>query len=206
MSKIVLCVDNHNSHLKDTIEFLASKQCKVYTMEGLNENVLKDIINEIQQKEGRLDLLLLTANEQLPEDNPIGKGHNDKQLLKLLDQQISGAQAVLEAALPLLEKSDFKRIGMITNSDSSNSLCQSDKNFVQHMTLAGLNMLGKIYFNRLRPDGFTFRWYCATPESGGLSAGEYLLTNLCYDPKEPYQHSDENRFVMRDHNLREIPW
>ena len=67
-------------------------------------------------------------------------------------------------------------------------------------------MMGKLYFNRLRPEGFTFRWYCAEEGSGGMSAGEYLLSGLCYDEKEPYIHSDENRLVMRDAYLREVAW
>ena len=67
-------------------------------------------------------------------------------------------------------------------------------------------MMGKLYFNLLRPVGFTFRWYCAEERNGGMSAGEYLLSNLCYDAKEPYIHSDENRLVMRDSYLREVAW
>ena len=29
---------------------------------------------------------------------------------------------------------------------------------------------------------------------------------LCYDEKQPYIHSDENRFTLRDAYLREISW
>ena len=67
-------------------------------------------------------------------------------------------------------------------------------------------MMEKILFNKLRPEGFTFRCFCADPQEKGICAGEYIARGLCYDEKEPYIHSDENRLVMRDCRLREIPW
>lgn len=67
-------------------------------------------------------------------------------------------------------------------------------------------MMEKLYFNQLRPEGFTFRCFGSSEEEGGITAGEYIMNALCYDPKEPYIHSDENRLVMRDHHYREIPW
>lgn len=39
-----------------------------------------------------------------------------------------------------------------------------------------------------------------------MCAAEYIVSGLCYDEKEPYIHSDENRLVLRDAYLREISW
>ena len=206
MSKIVLCVDKGNSYIEETVSYLEKHDCCVYSIQNITEENLRNIIGEIELKEGKLDILLLGANNQITEDGPIGDTHNMNQLLSLLDEQIYDMESVVEAAIPLLQKSDLKRIGMITETTSSIGYCSDQQNYGQHMVLAGLNMMGKIYFNRLRPDGFTFRWYCADSNTGGISAGEYLLTGLSYDPKEPYIHSDENRLVMRDRYLKEIPW
>lgn len=206
MSKIVLCVDKGNSYIEETISYLQENDCRVYRIQNITEENLKNILGEIELNEGQLDILLLGANNQIAEDSPIGNTHNVDQLLSLLDEQIYDMETVIESALSLLQKSKLKRIGMITEASSSISYCRDNQNYGQHMVLAGLNMLGKIYFNRLRPEGFTFRWYCADSGIGGISAGEYLLTGLSYDPKEPYIHSDENRLVMRDRYLREIPW
>ena len=90
--------------------------------------------------------------------------------------------------------------------ESSNSWSTGRADLAYHASLAGLNMMGKILFNRLRPEGFTFRWYCDDGAPGGMCAAEYIVSGLCYDEKEPYIHSDENRLVLRDAYLREISW
>lgn len=204
MKKIVLCMDNKNRSLEETRKFLELHDCKIYHLsEGQNSNALLD---EIKQKEGKIDILLLGACGQMPEDGFIGKGHDCEALLEMISGQVNGMQETIEAALPLLREGEMKRIGMITKKASGIRNCTDDCNFGQHMVWAGMNMVGKLYFNLLRPEGFTFRWYCDEENSGGMSAGEYLLTGLCYDPKEAYIHSDENRLVMRDAYLREIAW
>ena len=94
---------------------------------------------------------------------------------------------------------------MITESGSSISWTKETDDFAYHMSLAAIHMMEKLYFNRLRPEGFTFRCY-AEEGSGGICGAEYIERGLCYDEKEPYIHSDENRLVMRDRYLHEIPW
>lgn len=223
MSKVVLSIDNGNSCQEEAKKYLYSHDCKVYT---LSDNAcqtkacitgdpkeddwskgedIRTVLTEIKKNEGGIDLLLFGVDERIPEDDTIGS-HDCEALLEVLGGQINRTQDIIEAALPLLRSGDLKRIGMITKKDSSVSYCRDDSNYGQHMVWAGLNMVGRLYFNMLRPEGFTFRWYCAEENAGGMSAGEYLLGGLCYDPNEPYMHSDENRFVMRDSYLREIPW
>lgn len=205
MKKIVLCMAHGNSGLEEVKKYLESHDCKVYTLPEGDDNV-KALLTEIDQKEGRVDLLLFGVDERIEEDGVVGTKRDYKLLLETVGEQVNRMHNTIEAALPLLRKGNLKRIGMITKKASSVSYCKDDHNYGQHMAWAGINMVGKIYFNLLRPEGFTFRWYCEEGNTGGMSAGEYLLTGLCYDPKEPYCHSDENRFVMRDSYLREIPW
>lgn len=205
MSKIVLCIDNENPYFEETKKYLGLHDCKVYAASGEKQNI-ETWLEKIEREEGRIDLLLLGVDERIPQDGTVGEEHDCEILLKELSGQINRTQDAIEAALPLLRKGDLKRIGMITKKESSISNCKEDNNFARHMAWAGLNMVGKLYFNLLRPEGFTFRWYCAEENSGGMSAGEYLLSNLCYDAGEPYLHSDENRFVMRNAYLREVAW
>ena len=156
MSKIVLCADNGNSYFEETKEYLSLHDCKVYTLyEKQNINML---LKEIEQKEEKIDFLLLGVDEHMPQSVTIAGKHDCEQLLEILGTQINRVQEVIDAAIPLLRKSDLKRIGMITKKDSSISNCRADHNFGQHMAWAGLNMIGKLYFNLLRPEGFTFRW------------------------------------------------
>lgn len=223
MSRIVLSIDNGNRCQEEAKNYLSSHDCKVYTLSGkarqpkaciagcpkeyawLEGEDIQGLLAEIERNEGRIDLLLFGIDERIPEDSFIGN-HDCEELLEVLGEQINHTEYIIGAALPLLRKGNLKRIGMITKKDSSVSYCKDDRNYGRHMVWAGLNMVGKLYFNMLRPEGFTFRWYCAEDNAGGMSAGEYLLKGLCYDPNEPYIHSDENRFVMRDSYLREIPW
>ena len=205
MSKIVLCIENGNSYFEETRKYLENHDCKVYSFVGDGQDI-KTFLEEIDRGEGKLDILLLGINEQIPQDGIIGEKHDCEMLLEVLSDQINRVQETIDAALPLLRKGDEKCIGMITGKDSSISNCKDDRNYGQHMAWAGLNMVGKLYFNLLRPEGFRFRWYCAKDNSGGMPAGEYLLSRLCYDAGEPYLHSDENRFVMRDAFFNEVAW
>lgn len=205
MRKIVLCLDNGNLSLGEAKNYLAVHDCKVYTLpEGSSDR--KEMLAKIEAQEGGADLLLLGVNEQLPGDEAVGGERDYDKLLTSVGDQINLVQNTIDETLPLLRKGNLKRIAMITKRESSVSSCRDDSNYGRHMAWAGLNMVGKLYFNLLRPEGFTFRWYCGEENAGGMCAGEYLLSGLCYDPKEPYCHSDENRFVMRDSYLREIPW
>lgn len=205
MSKVVLCIENGNARMEETKKELRCRGCKIYTLRE-EEAGLHTMLEEIERTEGKVDLLLLGVNERIPEDGAIGEKHDCSALLERLGEQINRMQEAIEAALPLLRKGELKRIGMITKKESSIGYCRDDRNYGRHMAWAGCNMVGRIYFNLLRSEGFTFRWYCAENDAGGMTAGEYFLSGLCYDPKEPYLHSDENRFVMRDSHLREIPW
>lgn len=205
MKKIIVCLDNGNKSMSNVKKYLKTHHCEVYTLPEEDANH-RAFLEEIKQKEGYIDFLIFGAAENLEEDGAIGAAHDCDKLLELVGNQINRIQNVIEEALPLLREGNLKRIGMITRKESSISCCKEDSNYGLHMTWAGLNMVGKIYFNLLRPEGFTFRWYCSEENVGGMSAGEYLLSGLCYDANEPYCHSDENRFVMRDSYLREISW
>ena len=205
MSRIVLCVDNGNPYMEDAKKYLCAHDCKIYPFPEKGEEA-GALLEEIDRTEGRIDILLLGAGGQIPTDGAIGEGLDCELLLEEISGQINRMQEAIEASLPLLRKGETKCIGMITERASSISYCRDDRDYGRHMAWAGMNMVGKLYFNLLRPEGFRFRWYCAEEGSGGMTAGEYLLTRLCYDEKEPYIHSDENRLVMRDAYLREVPW
>ena len=205
MSKIVLSVENGNPYFEETKKYLSGHNCKVYSFSGEIQDITT-FLKEIEQKEGQIDILLLGINEQLPGDGAVGEKHDCEKMLEIVSGQINRTQGAIDAALPLLRKGELKRIVMITKKASSIGYCNADRNYAQHMAWAGMNMVGKLSFNRLRPEGFCFRWYCAGENSGGMSAGEYILSGLCYDEKEPYIHSDENRLVMRDAFLREVAW
>ena len=161
-------------------------------------------VSLLEKREGKLDILILSAGTYM-HDGEIGIGHDCNAMLDILMQNLYGSFETTEAFLPLLRRG-MKRIAAITDMESSNSYSAGKDDLAYSASKAALNMMGKIYCNTLRPEGITFRWYSQTDGTGGMSAGEYIASALCYDEKEPYIHSDENRLVLRDGFLREISW
>ena len=168
-----------------------------------DEASLSTAVKTIERQEGRMDILVLGISPTT--DGPVGAPHDYDAMLQTMTDSLYGCRALVEACLPLLEKGK-KRIAAITNMESSNSWSTGENDLAYGASLAALNMLGKIFFNRLRPQGYTFRWYCQSELPGGMCAAEYISSALCYDEKQPYIHSDENRFTLRDAYLREISW
>lgn len=170
----------------------------------LSPESLKSAVGVLEEKHGKLDILILGTAEDAG-DGEIGTGHDDEKMLDTLMGNTYANLQIAEAFEPLLRKG-MKRIAAITDIESSNTYSSGKENIGYHASAAAFNMMGKVLYNHLRPDGFTFRWYCDDGIDGGMCAAEYIASALCYDPKEPYIHSDENRMVLRDAYLREISW
>ena len=156
--------------------------------------------------EKALDLLILSSGLHAPDDGAVTSGsrHDCDALLGTAMKNVGGVFSVLTAALPCLEAGRARRIALLYDENPAIS-CQTDcGEYAFHMSEAALGMMQKLFFNRLRPAGFTFRSFVGG--AGGMSAKEYILGDFCYDPEEPYIHSEENRLVTRDGLLRELPW
>lgn len=157
----------------------------------------------IEEKYGKMDILILGALHH-PLDGAVGTEHDYELFTDTVSGNVLVCRNMIQKFYPLLSKGR-KRIACVTEKESSNSWSVGTDNLAYSASLAAINMLGRMMFNKLRPEGFTFRWFC-DGEKGGMCAAAYIDSALCYDPKEPYTHSDENRFVMRDAYLREISW
>lgn len=128
-------------------------------------------------------------------------------MLQLYETNTLGPLRVVEAFLPLLDMGEMKRLCFITSDAGSINACGSTSSYGYRMSKAALNMGVKILFNRLRPEGYTFRLYSPSQTEGqaGVYAVEYFLRNRSFEPHDP-KHSDENRLVLRDWEGREWPW
>ena len=221
MNRIVLLMETGRPAVKEAAAWFAAHGDKVYIgvqemmpqrLEQAEYLVFDPLVPEslaaaaetVEQADGRLDILVVGAACH-PQDGEIGAGHDSAVLVDAMMRNVYGSRSTAEAFLPLLRRG-MKRIAAITEIESSNSWSTGKTDLAYHASLAGLNMMGKILFNHLRPEGFTFRWYCDAGAPGGMCAADYITSGLCYDEKEPYIHSDENRLVLRDAWLREISW
>lgn len=215
MERIIVMMDTGRSVSADTAFWLAKNGCRVILVQkeprlvqGI-ETIQLDLLDSMAVQTfadqfDHLDILVLGA-PPCAEDGPIGAVHDLDAMLEELVYLGRGTGNLLEACLPKLRKG-MKRIACITEPEGTHSLGSDPGNLLRHQMLAALNMLGKELFNKLRPEGFTFRWFCEGDVSGPMCAGEYLLAQLSYHPDEAAIHSDENRLVIRDGALREIPW
>lgn len=139
----------------------------------------------------------------------IRDGQDYQALLAAYDYNAVGPIRMIKAFLPLLERSEDKRICVVTTAESSNNNCYDTANYMNHTSKAALNMGLHILFNDLRPKGYHFRLYCKAPGEAAESvtdfAVEYFLRNRSMD-EHSAKHSDENRLVLRNWEGREIPW
>lgn len=201
--------------------FTANDRKAIDLVREIDENIGVCIINpadppsfhnaadSVRDKEGYLDILVLSAEKRCAGDGEIGDTHNYEEMLNVYDFNVNGVYKSIQTFLPLLRLGSTKRIAFLSHKSSSINLCGKTDDYAYHMSLAAINMMLKIYFNALRPEGFTFRIYCAGEEGEGkglaMSAKEYILRGLYYDLNEAFR-SEENRLVMRDCFHREIPW
>lgn len=163
------------------------------------------------QGAGAVDMLVIAVDASWDkEDGPVGSGHDYEAMADRISAAIYEVPRAVEAFLPSLEAGQGRRIAFLTRRCGSIQGCRDREQFVSHMILSGIHMQAKLLFNRLRKDGYTMRLFAADEEekeSGQLiSAGEYFAMDFCYDEKEPYIHSEENRLVMRNGRFEEIAW
>lgn len=169
-----------------------------------------DVSDRTAQETGAIGMLVIAVDPSWDgEDGPVGSMHDYDKMADRISAGIHEAVRAAEIFLPSLEAGEGKRIAFLTSSCGSIRNCRDREQFVSHMILAGIHMQAKLMFNRLRRDGYTMRLFAA---DGGetdvqtICAGEYFTMNFCYDEKEPWIHSEENRLVMRNDRFEEIPW
>jgi hypothetical protein len=130
----------------------------------------------------------------------------------LLKAYQSSALTLLETvsgALPRLEKGQGKRLCFVTGLSSSINLAGEIEGGPERIISAACNMAIKTLFNRLRPEGYTFRVYGVKDfNSCGEcpSIADYCVWNRSLEEESHVHHSDENRLVMRDRAEKEYPW
>ena len=133
---------------------------------------------------------------------------------RLYDINTLGPLRMVEVMLPLLEKSALKRLCFVSSEAGSVSASTRTSWFGYCSSKAALNMIVKNLFNRLRPEGYTFRLYHPgrmrtymsgtknhnadmEPEEAAVYALRYFLGEDLTNPMAPSSW-DEDRLVLRD--------
>jgi NAD(P)-dependent dehydrogenase (short-subunit alcohol dehydrogenase family) len=141
---------------------------------------------------------------------------------RLYNVNALGPLRVAEAFLPLLERGQMKRLCFVSSEAGSINRAQRTAWFGYCSSKAALNMAVRLLFNRLRPQGYTFRLYHPgwvrsymsgaknttadlEPEEAAVPALAYFLRERGHDPHVATR-SDEGRLVLRDYQGVEWPW
>jgi NAD(P)-dependent dehydrogenase (short-subunit alcohol dehydrogenase family) len=124
-----------------------------------------------------------------------------------------GPLRVVEAFLPLMERSNRKPLCFVSSEAGSIQRCSRDSWYGYAMSKAALNRGVKIMFNHLRSAGYTFRLYHPgwvqsymggtknsaaelTPEESARAGIEFFINPI----------SDEDHLVMFDWRGEVWPW
>lgn len=178
----------------------------VLSMDVTSLDSVEQAKEQVAEKADHIDLLVHNI-DYIPKDSErkITDGQNFDELKKAYDINALGPLRVTAALIELLDKGELKRICTVSSVDASINGSLETANYGHAMAKAALNMQMNILFNRLRPEGYTFRLYGLRGEDDGNFIVEYFLRDRSFEPHDP-KHSDENRIVMRDRFGREIPW
>jgi NAD(P)-dependent dehydrogenase (short-subunit alcohol dehydrogenase family) len=163
-----------------------------------------------------IDLLINNAGVNSPTlTRTIREPQDYAEIHRLYNINALGALRMVEAFLPLVERSSLKRLCFVSSEAGSVGTNPRKAWFGYCMSKAALNMGVRIIYNDLRPEGYTFRVYHPgwvrgylrgskntkadmEPEEAAVPALAYFLADLA--------PGDEDRLVLRDYQGREWPW
>jgi len=141
---------------------------------------------------------------------------------RIYDVNTLGPLRMVEVMLPLLKKSALKRLCFVSSEAGSIGASTRTSWFGYCASKAALNMIVKNLFNKLRPEGYTFRLYHPgwmrtymsgiknpnadmEPEKAARYALRYFVGEDLTNPMTP-SGWDEDRLQLRDWRGEEWPF
>lgn len=176
----------------------------VFSTDRTDPDAIAQAVNSV--KEDKIDLLVLSNGVHGDADGTVHGHHSMDAMADVMDRNLLCNYFLVDAVIPRMQKGGMKRIAVLTETKASNNETKETTDFAYAMSAAAANMMQRLLFNKLRPEGFTFRNFADDGKNGGMRAADYFCCNLCDDPNDAYIHADENRLVMRNQYLKEIPW
>ena len=160
----------------------------------------------------RIDLFIASDDVHEPGDDfAIYEGVDPEAVMRSVEDNLVSPIKALEAALSAMDKGEMRRVCFLTSGAyASVNFSRQTRGYGYAMAKAALSQAAKICYNRLYPEGYTFRMF--DPLTGevpareaAFAARECFLRSRAYDPDNPAR-TDEARFVLRDALGREWPW
>jgi NAD(P)-dependent dehydrogenase (short-subunit alcohol dehydrogenase family) len=162
----------------------------------------------------RVDVLINNAGVASPAGRrSIREPQDYADMHRLYDVNALGPLRVVEAFLPLTDRSAIKRLCFISSEAGSIAHSTRTTMFGYCMSKCALNMGVKNLFNHLRPEGYTFRVHYPGWLRSYMGGTKSLEGEL--EPEEAAskaipillgERNDEDRLVMVDNQGEEWPW
>lgn len=106
-----------------------------------------------------LDMLISNAGINGKLDGEVIMESNYDYMLQTYNINSLGAVRLVEAFYQLMRESDKKRMCFVSSEAGSITQAWRNDNFSYCMSKAALNMYVKLIYNRLKPEGYSFRLY-----------------------------------------------
>lgn len=149
--------------LKDWKELDALKaqynQLYLIDLDVSDEESVKRAKEKIQQKVDCLDILISNAGINGKLDGEIPMNSNYEFMMHTYNINSLGAVRLVETFYQMMKGSEKKRMCFVSSEAGSITQAWRDDNFNYCMSKAALNMYVKLIYNRLRPEGYSFRLY-----------------------------------------------
>lgn len=175
----------------------------------------------VAQTSDHIDLLINNAGIISNHTNTrtIREGQDYAEIHRVFDVNALGPIRVVEACLPLVDRSAIKRLCFVSSEAGSIAKSYRTAWYGYTISKAALNMAVKTIFNDLRPQGFTFRIYhpgwVRSYMSGKKNTEADLEPEAAAEPALAYFLSgigaqtspvDEDTLILRDYQGHEWPW
>ena len=147
----------------------------------------------------------------------VGEGLDYDAIRRAYNVNSLGPIRVVEAFLPLTrggpDRPGLRRLCFVSSEAGSIATSYRTNGFGYYMSKAAVNMAVKITFNRLRPEGYTFRLYHPGWVRGYMGGKKGTHADLEPDVAAEYalpfvlgERDDEDRLVLIDNLGREWPF
>lgn len=159
-----------------------------------------------------VDLLISNAGIGA-EHEALGEGLDHAAIAQAYNVNALGGLRLVEAFLPLTDRSALKRLAFVSSEAGCVALAHRTSGFGYCMSKTALNMIVKLLFNSLRPEGYTFRLYHPGWVRGYMSGVKSLDADM--EPETAAlpalaffadEREDEDRLVMIDYLGGEWPF
>ena len=177
-----------------------------------DEASVQEAAAAVAEREERVDLLVSNAGIS-GERQTLGEGLDYAAMAQAYNVNALGGLRLVEAFLPLTDASTLKRLCFVSSEAGCIALAHREGGLGYGMSKTALNMIVKLLFNSLRPEGYTFRLYHPGWIRGYMSGTKGMRADMepevAAEPALAFfidAREDEDRLVLIDYLGGEWPF